>query len=102
MALALPTGMCGSHSVFPVLCGGKGVGAPFWQQQNLDRCRAQGINPCRTTKDSPTVAVPNSCRGAGLVLPGTRAALWVPRGCVTVGDLLFQWGEFNTSVDPKL
>lgn len=23
MALALPTGMCGSHSVFPVLCGGK-------------------------------------------------------------------------------
>lgn len=96
MALALPTGTCGSHSVFPVLCGGKGVGTPCWQQRNLDWRRAQGINPAaELTKDFPT---PSSSQ----FLPWSRACVGSSWLCHWGWGSVFQWDELNTSVDPKL
>lgn len=103
MALALPSGMCGSRSAFPVLCGGKGVGTPFWQQRNLDQRRAQGINPAA----DPTQVFPT---------PNSSQFLMWSRACIgwnedrSVGSSwlcqcgwgsVFPWDELNTSVRPK-
>lgn len=82
---------------------GKGVGTPFRQQRNLDRRRAQGINPTEElTQDFPT---PSSSQ----FLTWSRACVeWnevrsvgSPWLCPWRGRSVFQWDQLNASVDPK-